>query len=69
MGLYPPGSQVRLSTGIRGIVTVAGEDLERPRLKLTHDVAGHAISGVDALLIDLSAEDSASLEITALVME
>lgn len=58
MGAYPPGTAVTLSSGARGVVTQAGERLDRPRVRLTHDPAGDPIDapGAEIDLGDPAAE-------------
>ncbi|MHB8077619.1 MAG: HD-GYP domain-containing protein, partial [Candidatus Krumholzibacteriia bacterium] len=40
MGIYPPGSRVRLSTGEHGIVVAAGAAVDRPRVKVSRGPDG-----------------------------
>lgn len=40
LGLYPPGSEVRLSDGRRAVVVTRGKALDRPRVRATHDQGG-----------------------------
>jgi len=44
LGIYPPGSEVRLSDGTRAVVVARGEALDRPRLRTTHDRSGAAVA-------------------------
>ncbi|MCP4572264.1 MAG: HD domain-containing protein [bacterium] len=58
VGLYPPGQKVVLSDGTAGIIMAAGDDIERPRVKITHDEDG-ALLGQDAMLaVDLAEEEA-----------
>lgn len=43
MGLYPPGSEVRLSDRRRAVVVARGRDLDRPLVRITHSEAGRPL--------------------------
>lgn len=64
MGLYPPGNRVLLSSGERGIVVAAGENLERPRVQITHDQQGQPLAAADTRTLDLAAEEARNLSVT-----
>lgn len=53
MGVYPPGSAVRLSDGSQGVVPAAGESIDGPIVRPTRDQFGQAVSD-DTLVHDLS---------------
>ena len=55
VGLYPPGQSVLLGDGRTAVVTHAGGDIERPRVRLTHGVDGAPLPKAEALEIDLAA--------------
>lgn len=40
VGLFPPGSRVVLASGHRAVVTAAGTNIDRPRVRITHDEWG-----------------------------
>jgi HD-GYP domain-containing protein (c-di-GMP phosphodiesterase class II) len=65
MGLYPPGSQVRLGDGSLGVVVAKGAALDRPRVRLTSDAHGLPIPRDHQHLIDL--HEHAELTIVELV--
>ena len=69
LGLYPPGSRVLLSNGQQAVVVAAGEDIARPRLRLTHDVAGAPLEGDDARQVDLDDPLAAGLDVARLLMD
>jgi HD-GYP domain-containing protein (c-di-GMP phosphodiesterase class II) len=54
VGLYPPGSRVRLDTGEQAIVLRAGAHLARPVVELSRGADGRALSAADRLVVDLS---------------
>ncbi len=53
LGLYPPGSEVRLSDGRFGTVTVPGPDIASPTVRVTHDPAGQLLPRDEQLELDL----------------
>lgn len=65
MGLYPPGSQVRLSDGSLGVVVAKGAALDCPRVRLASDAHGLPIPRDHQHLIDL--HEHAELAIVELV--
>ncbi|MBN2170227.1 MAG: HD domain-containing protein [Candidatus Krumholzibacteriota bacterium] len=69
LGLYPPGSRVLLSSGEQAVVVAAGEDIARPRLRLTHDAAGAPVGDEDARHVDLGDPLAAGLDVTRYLME
>ncbi len=65
MGLYPPGSPVRLSSNEQAVVCQAGLKLDRPLVRVTHDAAGIALPKGDQKTIQLDfREDLHVTEIT-----
>ncbi len=42
IGIYPPGSRVKLTSGETALVVAAGEELDRPSVSVTHDARGEA---------------------------
>ena len=54
MGLYPPGSRVELSNGLRGTVIAAGEDIELPKVRASHESDGRLLPERDQRVIDLA---------------
>lgn len=54
VGLFPPGSQVVLSSGHRAVVTAAGRLIAQPQVRITHDAAGIEIPPERQLELDLA---------------
>lgn len=54
MGLYPPGSRVKLSNGSVGIVLRAGADPAAPTVRITHDDEGRELPESETSLLDLA---------------
>jgi putative nucleotidyltransferase with HDIG domain len=69
IGLYPPGSRVRLTTGQRAVVLAAGAEMDRPTVRLTHDTGGEQLAPMGAPVLDLSSPDERSVSISGLVAE
>jgi hypothetical protein len=69
LGLYPPGSLVRLVDGRRAVVLAAGPDIERPRLRLTHEADGLEIAPDDAPMLDLAGPEGCDAAIAGIVQE
>jgi hypothetical protein len=53
-GLYPPGSRVLLSSGERALVLASGEDIERPRVRITHASGGASLPTDETRELDLA---------------
>lgn len=68
VGMYPPGSNVILSDGSRGVVTAAGDDPERPHVLLTDDREGNGIPEVGRDVVDLGGEGDEVPEVAELVI-
>lgn len=58
VGLYPPGSQVKLTSGHRAQVVAPGELFDRPKVKLSHQPDGQNLAEKDQVEIDLSTHPS-----------
>ena len=58
VGLYPPGSRVRLSTGHQAVVVRAGRRLDRPLVRITHDAEGAEVPAERRPELDLGAGDA-----------
>ena len=63
VGLYPPGSNIILSDGSRGVVTAAGVDPEKPCVLVTSDREGNEIPEADQDVVDLASEDETTPEV------
>lgn len=67
MGIYPPGSSVSLSTGERGIVVLAGREIDKPVVRVTHDRQGESIPIADQSVVDLSTPTSLGIRVMELL--
>lgn len=67
VGLYPPGNAVQLSDGSRAIVTAAGSQIDKPRVKITHSRQGTPVSESDRRTVDLGAASSRRLSVQRLI--
>ncbi len=56
LGLYPPGSEVRLSDGRRAVVVAPGDALDRPRVRATHLRGGAPVAREEQPALDLGCE-------------
>ncbi len=52
IGIYPPGTVVRLTTGEIGVVTRPTEDASRPRVRLVQDREEHTVEGKEVDLME-----------------
>jgi len=69
IGIYPPGTAVRLTTGEIGVVTrPGGEDVARPWVRVVQDREGKAVEGEEVNLMewDPQVEDYARTIVIAL---
>jgi HD-GYP domain-containing protein (c-di-GMP phosphodiesterase class II) len=67
LGIYPPGSRVRLDDGSRAVVVSAGERVDRPRLRVVRDAAGSPIAREDQPLLDLGDPTAAGIGVDGLI--
>lgn len=58
VGMYPPGSQVRLTSGHRAQVLAPGDLFDRPKVKLSHNPDGQDLPEKEQAEIDLSTHPS-----------
>ncbi len=56
LGLYPPGSEVVLTDGSRGVVAHSGNDLDKPAVRITHDQLGRQLASGTGQYVDLARE-------------
>lgn len=54
VGLYPPGTYVRLSDRRVGMVTEVGEHIDRPKLLIVRSMIGEELDENDRYIVDLS---------------
>ncbi len=57
LGLYPPGSEVVLTDGSRGVVAHSGNDLDKPAVRITHDQLGRQLAPGSGQYVDLAHRD------------
>ncbi len=69
LGLYPAGNVVRLSDGAFGTVVAAGQDIARPRVRLTHAASGQALADGDQAEVDLGAPGREDLSVAELLLD
>lgn len=69
VGLYPPGSRLRLSDGRCGIVTAAGDDPERPHVLVTTDPDGNDLSEELCPELDLDSADPTTPQVEAMLVD
>ena len=68
LGLYPPGTIVRLVDGRQGMVVSVGPKIDRPRVKLTHDAEGNELSAEAQLQVNLASGEHRALAVEKLVL-
>jgi len=69
MGLYPPGSQVRLTSGEQALVLAAGPDIARPRVRVVRDTSGAAVAPDVAPVYALGDDDGPPLGVAGLLVD
>ncbi len=62
MGLYPPGSEVRLSDQRLAVVVSKGVEPEKPLVRVTHGSRGEPIARADQPAIELSEVEGVTIE-------
>ncbi len=68
IGLYPPGTIVRLSDGSKGMVVLTGPKIDRPRVRITHAPDGEEIPPTDQYQINLWTGEHQTLSVTELLL-
>ncbi len=68
IGIYPPGTYVELSDGRIGMVTGAGEMIDRPQLKITETHESMRLQKEDQYPVDLGALEQAGLKVKRLLL-
>jgi putative nucleotidyltransferase with HDIG domain len=61
LGLYPPGSEVRLVDGARAVVVARGEEIDSPQVRVTHTAAGRPIPAAEQPAIIPGSGDSPAI--------
>ncbi len=68
IGIYPPGTYVELSDDRVGMVTGAGEMIDRPQLKITKNARGLRLEKEDQYPVDLADLDNRSIKVRQLLL-
>ncbi len=69
MGLYPPGSRVRLAGGGLAQVVAAGPAIDRPTVRLTNDPALAPLPAADQVVVDLASPENPGLAVAGLLLD
>jgi hypothetical protein len=69
VGLYPPGTYVRLSDRRVGLVKSAGLEIDRPGLTIVTSAHGEPLAEEDRYLVDLGDEAQNDLAVDQLILE
>jgi hypothetical protein len=69
VGLYPPGSSVRLSSGERAFVRRAGRHPALPVVELTHGPSGEPLEDTERATVDLGDPEGPRREVAELLTE
>jgi HD-GYP domain-containing protein (c-di-GMP phosphodiesterase class II) len=69
VGLYPPGTYVRLSDRRVGLVKSAGREIDRPGLTIVTSAYGEPLAEEDRYLVDLGDEAQNDLAVDQLILE
>ncbi len=68
VGLYPPGTYVRLSDRREGMVTEVGEHIDRPKIKITTSRIGKTLDKNDQYMVDLSNTQQHNISVERLLL-
>ena len=68
VGLYPPGTYVRLSDRRVGMVTEVGAHIDRPKVLVTVSKIGEPLDEIDRYILDLSETEHRSLSVNRLLL-
>jgi HD-GYP domain-containing protein (c-di-GMP phosphodiesterase class II) len=69
VGLYPPGTYVRLSDRRVGMVTHVGRQIDRPKLTILSSQTGELLSGKDQYEVDMNDKGQQSVSISRLMLD
>ncbi|MCI5211175.1 MAG: HD domain-containing protein, partial [Candidatus Electrothrix sp. ATG2] len=67
LGIYPPGSQVRLNNGCLATVIASGKEIDKPQVRITHDEAGAEVAVGSVPVLDLAKETQEKIEVAELL--
>ncbi|MCI5120296.1 MAG: HD domain-containing protein [Candidatus Electrothrix sp. AUS4] len=67
LGIYPPGSQVRLNNGYLATVVATGKEIDKPKVRITHDRTGAEIDVEKAPIVDLGKKRKELIEVVEII--
>jgi len=68
LGLYPPGTLIKMVDGRKGMVISVGPKIDRPRIKITHDQQGAELPPEDQTQINLASGEHHGLAVQELIL-
>ncbi|MDU9047739.1 MAG: HD domain-containing protein [Candidatus Electrothrix sp. Rat3] len=68
LGIYPPGSLVRLNNGCLATVVATGKEIDKPKIRITHDETGVEVEEGSVPVLDLADEVKEQIEIAELLL-
>ena len=68
VGLYPPGTYIRLADRRVGMVIEVGEHIDRPKLLITRSKIGEDLDEKDRYMVDLSENQQQELRVDRLLL-
>lgn len=68
LGIYPPGSQIRLNNGCLATVVAAGKEIDKPKVRITHDETGAEVEEGSVPILDLAEEVKEQVEVVELLL-
>ncbi|MCI5207829.1 MAG: HD domain-containing protein [Candidatus Electrothrix sp. ATG2] len=69
LGIYPPGTQVRLNNGCLATVVASGKEIDKPKVRITYDATGGGVEIKDGPILDLAEDTEEKVEVVELVAE
>ncbi|WPD24652.1 MAG: HD domain-containing protein [Candidatus Electrothrix scaldis] len=67
LGIYPPGSQVRLNNGFLAMVVATGKEIDKPKVRITHDRTGVEVDMEKAPMVDLGKKRKKMIEVVEII--
>ncbi|CAK8718981.1 HDIG domain-containing protein [Candidatus Electrothrix aarhusensis] len=68
LGIYPPGSQVRLNNGYLATIVASGKEIDKPKVRITHNEVGVEVKEGSVLVLDLAKETKERIEVAELLV-
>lgn len=68
LGIYPPGSQVRLNNGCMATVVASGKEIDKPKVRITHDERGVEVKQGSVPVLDLAEGAKEKIEVVELLV-